>query len=69
MKTIIGHLEFLAGRIESGHFELSLSEEDFEKFNKLSEDEKKDYLELHGNIIVDYDEITDYGSITELKVY
>lgn len=63
MKTIIAQTEYICGHLRYGHFELDLSDEDYEKFKTLSKEEKDEWITGEGNLIIDDFELDDYGAL------
>lgn len=64
--VIIGSIDYVVGYLKSGHFELNLDEEDLEKFNNLTEEEKRKFLKENGDLLIDDCIINDFGDITDI---
>lgn len=60
MKRIICPVEYVMGHLRNGHYELDLSEEDYEKFQHSSDKEKEDWIR-DGDFIVDDSRVEDIG--------
>lgn len=66
MKTITAEVEYVLGHLRYGHYELKLTDEDFEKFKDMSCDEQKSYIRDAGYFIVDDYRVNDIGPITDI---
>lgn len=64
--VIIGSIDYVVGYLKRGHFELNLDEEDLEKFNNLTEEEKRKFLKENGDLLIDDYIIDDFGDITDI---
>jgi len=60
MKKIICPVEYVVGHLRNGHYELDLSEEDYEEFQHSSDEEKKGWIR-DGDFIVDDSRVEDIG--------
>ena len=69
MKTVIADVDYLTGYLRYGHFELSLTDAEFEEFNKLSLEDKLQQIEEDGALVVDDFRVEDYGDLSDYKVY
>ena len=63
MKTIIANVDYISGHLRSGHFELNLSNEGYEKFQNMSKEEQLNYIEDNGDLLIDDFSINDYGDL------
>ena len=63
---IIADVDYVAGHIRYGHWELKLSDKEYNKYKNLSEKDKISWIE-DGNVIVDDYRIYDIGTITEIR--
>lgn len=61
-------IDYVQGHLRYGHFEATVPEEDIEKFNAMTPDEKKEYIRDIGEIVLDDYEMDDYGDIGEVTV-
>ena len=68
MKTITAEVEYVQGYLRYGHYEVNLTDEDFEKFKDMSCDEQEEYIRNTGNFVVDSYCIDDIGSITDINM-
>lgn len=62
-KTIIGNIDYIQGHIRYGHFELELTDKEYDEFQTLDEDAKIEWVR-DGELIIDDYRINDYGDIT-----
>lgn len=66
MPTITADVDYVQGILRYGWYELNLSEEDYEKFKKLSKEEQMQKIEDDAKFIVgDYD-VDSIGDITDI---
>lgn len=63
MRTVTAKLNNLTGYIEKGHIELTLSENHFKEFQSLSDEDKKEWLNFRGVLVIDSYSLTDEGDI------
>lgn len=66
MKTIVGRVDYLDLNHCRGHYELTLDDEDYERFISQSYKEQVAELEFDGELIVDDYEIDGLGDISEI---
>ena len=64
---IIADVDYVAGHLRYGHQELELSDDDYNEYKNLSEEDKISWIEGDGNFIVDDYKIYDIGTITEIR--
>lgn len=64
---IIADVDYVTGHLRYGHWELELSDKDYNEYKNLSEEDKIFWIEDNGNFIVDDYEIDDIGTITEIR--
>lgn len=67
MHIIYGDLEYIQGNLRTGHLEMGLNDEDFEKFKSLSLKEQEEWLKDEGYTVLDDYIIDDMGDITEIN--
>lgn len=67
MKTIYADVDYISGHTRYGHYELSLTDEQYEEFKSLSEDEQRDWIK-DGELIVDDCYIEDVGNLGNIRV-
>jgi hypothetical protein len=63
---IIADVDYVTGHLRYGHWELELSDKDYNEYKNLSEEDKISWIE-DGNFIVDDYEVDDIGTITEIR--
>ena len=70
MKRINCPVEYVAGHLRNGHYELVLSDEEYKKFEESSREEKEDWIR-DGEFILDDYSLEDAGplEIDNLEVY
>lgn len=69
MKRITADYPYMMGRINSGHLELWMDNEQYVKeFIGLSEKDQIRYLENHGKLMLDDYEIKDRGFLSDIRV-
>lgn len=67
MHIIYGDLEYIQGHLRTGHLEMGLNDEDFEKFKSLSLKKQEEWLKDEGYTVLDDYIIDDIGDITEIN--
>ena len=65
---IIADVDYVAGYLRCGHYELELNDEEYKEYKSLSEEDKISWIE-DGNFIVHDYEVDDIGPITEIREY
>ncbi len=63
---IIADVDYVTGHLRYGHWELELSDKEYDEYKNLSEEDKISWIE-DGNFIVDDYRIYDIGTITEIR--
>jgi len=63
---IIADVDYVTGHLRYGHWELDLSDKEYEEYKNLSEEDKISWIE-DGNFIIDDYRIYDIGTITEIR--
>ena len=63
---IIADVDYVTGHLRYGHWELELSDKEYEEYKNLSEEDKISWIE-DSNFIVDDYRIYDIGTITEIR--
>ena len=63
--NIHADIDYIDGHLRYGHYELEVEKS---VWDKLSDDEKREYIEDVGELEVDDFEINDIGDITEIQV-
>ena len=63
---IIADVDYVTGHLRYGHWELELSDKEYEEYKNLSEEDKVSWIE-EGNFIIDDYRIYDIGTITEIR--
>ena len=64
---VTGDLSYIVGHLRYGHYELKLSDEEYEEFKKMSNYDKKEYICDCGEIIIDDYDLNDYGEIINIQ--
>lgn len=59
MKRIVLNCDYVQGYLRDGHLELDLSDEDYEKFKSLSEEEQLEWAK-EGDMRIDSYRVEDY---------
>lgn len=62
---IIGHLDYVQGHLRYGHLELEIEKE---KWDSMTKDEQKEYLDECGDLIVDDWEVDGRGDIFDIDI-
>ena len=65
---IIADVDYVAGHLRCGHYELELNDEEYKEYKSLSKEDKISWIE-DGKFIVDDYEVDDIGIITEIREY
>lgn len=68
MKRITLDCEYVQGFLRGSHFELVLTEKQYEEFNKLPKDEQIDYIKDCGDLKIDSYKVEDYETASEFEV-
>lgn len=63
---IIANVDCVTGHLRYGHWELKLTNEEYNKYKNLSEEDKISWIE-DGDFIIDDYRIYDIGTITKIK--
>lgn len=61
-------MNYVAGHLRYGHFELDLDDEQLEEFNKASKEEKLEWITEEGEMIIDDYEVDDWGHSGEIYI-
>ena len=64
---VTADLSYIVGHLRYGHYELELSDEEYEEFKKMSKEDKKEYICENGEIIIDDYDLNDYGELINLQ--
>ena len=64
---VTADLSYIVGHLRYGHYELDLSDEEYEEFKKMDNEDKKDYIRDCGEIIIDGFDMNDYGEIVNIQ--
>lgn len=67
-KLVIANCDYICGHLRFGHYELNLTDEEYEEFKSLSEEEQSDWIESEGLLEVDDYEIEFRDKPTNIKV-
>lgn len=67
-KLITADCDWIQGYLRYGHWELTLEDDEYEKFKSLSEKEQIEWIEDAGNLEVDSYEINDCANATNIQV-
>ena len=68
-KLITANCYWITGHTRFGHWELNLTDAEYEDFNNLSEDEQLQYLKDEGSLIIDDYYIDDYEEPTNIQIH
>lgn len=68
MKTLIAEVEYVAGHLRSGHYELKLTDDEYKEFENMSDEDQESYIERRGSLIVDDFYVDDIGPITDTHI-
>lgn len=63
---IIANIDYIQGHLRYGHYELDLNEEEYYNYKKLSDEDRIDYIEDEGKLIIDDYYVDDIGTITKI---
>lgn len=66
MNTITAEVEYVQGHLRYGHYELRLTDKEFEKFKDMSCDEQESYVRKEGHLVIDDYYVDDIGPITDM---
>lgn len=44
MKTLIAKVEYVAGHLRSGHYELKLTDDEYREFENMSDEDQESYI-------------------------
>ena len=62
---VTGYLDYISGHLRYGHMELEV---DKEKWDSMTEDEQREYLDDNGEFTLDDYSLEDRGDITDIEV-
>lgn len=65
-KLIRADLDYINGYLRYGHYELELTDEDYEEYSQLSQDDKESWIKDEGDLILDDYEVNDYGDLINI---
>ena len=65
---VTGDVDYVQGHLRYGHFELELTEEEYEEFKLLDEEAQKEWVKNEGELLIDDWEVDDTGDITDVRV-
>lgn len=68
MKTLIAEVEYVAGHLRSGHYELKLTDDEYREFENMSDEDQKSYIKRRGSLIVHDFCVNDIGPITDTYI-
>ena len=68
-KLITANCDWIVRHTRFGHWELNLTDAEYEDFNNLSEDEQLQYLKDEGSLIIDDYYIDDYEEPTNIQIH
>lgn len=68
MKSIVLNCDYVQGYLRDGHFELDLTDEQYEEFSKLPKDEQIDYIKDCGSLEIDSYKVEDYETENDFEV-
>lgn len=60
MKTVRINCNYVQGHLREGHLECTMTDEKFDRFNTLSEEDKIEWIKDYGKLIIDSYEVDDY---------
>lgn len=67
MKLITCPVDYVCGHLRDGHYELELTDEEYEEFQQSTDEEKEDWIR-DGDLIIDSYRVDDVGSLGEIEV-
>lgn len=68
-KLITADCDWIIGHTRFGHWELNLTDAEYEKFKNLSEDKQIQYIKDEGYLTVDDYEIDEHGEPTNIQIH
>lgn len=68
LHVITAYPDYIQGYIRSGYYELWLNDEQLEEFNKLSEEDKLDYIQDNGELEISDTRIEEVGPISSYEI-
>lgn len=68
-KLITADCDWINGHLRFGHYELELTDSEFEEFSKMNEDEQEKYVYKNGSLIVDDYEVDEYEYPSNIQVH
>lgn len=68
-KLVTADCDWIIGHTRFGHWELNLTDAEYEKFKNLSENEQIKYIKSEGDLIVDDYEIDEYEEPTNIQIH
>ena len=68
-KLITADCDYICGYLRYGHWELNLTDAEYDDFCNMDESEQERYLMDNGDLIVDDYEVDDLGEPTNIQVH
>lgn len=66
MKTVYANLDYVVGHLRYGHLEMNLDAEEYKKYQKMSDEDKKEWFLESGHLEIDDYEVDGLGDIWEM---
>lgn len=68
MKTISAPVEYVDGHLRYGHMEVEVTDEVAEEVSNMSEEDRKEWLQDNGKLVIDDYRVNDYGDLGEVTI-
>lgn len=65
---VTADLEYVQGHLRYGHMVMTMNEDEYQHFSKLSEENQQDYLDDYGELVVDDWEVYSRGELEDIQV-
>ena len=66
---IVAELDYAAGYLRTGHYEVCVSGAELKEFCNMSRAEKEEFIGDNGEMVIDDYDINDHGDIGDIKFY
>lgn len=68
-KLVTADCEYICGHLRYGHWELNLTDSEYDKFCNMSESEQESYVRDMGDLVIDDYSVDDLGEPTNIQVH
>lgn len=65
--VITADIEYISGTLRTAHYELNVSEEEYNKFIEMPREEQEEFIRDNGELIIDDYRVNDSGDIINIE--